>query len=103
MKLKTFILISVFLIVSGCATIGKDFSSENISRIETGKTTKQDIQDMFGEPWRTGVENGSKTWTYGFYKYRAIGDSSTKDLVVKFSKQGTVDSYNFNTTEPEEK
>ncbi|MGM0418109.1 MAG: outer membrane protein assembly factor BamE domain-containing protein [Thermodesulfobacteriota bacterium] len=101
MRLKTFILISVFLFVSGCATIGKDFSSENISRIETGTTTKQDIQDMFGEPWRTGVENGSKTWTYGYYKYRSIGESSTKDLVVKFNKDGTVDSYNFNTTEPD--
>jgi hypothetical protein len=49
------------------------------------------------------MENGEKTWTYGFYKYRPIGEDSTKDLFIKFSDDGTVSSYSFNTTEQEKK
>lgn len=92
----------ILLIFSGCATIGSDFPSDNVCLIQTGITTKEEIQKIFGKPWRTGMENGKKTWTYGFYKYRSIGESSTKDLFIKFSADGKVFSYSFNTTEQEE-
>ncbi|MDY0362221.1 MAG: outer membrane protein assembly factor BamE [Desulforegulaceae bacterium] len=101
---KNLVLLIVFgFIFSGCATIGQDFPSSKVNLIETGVTTKADIEKMFGTPWRTGMENGEKTWTYGFYKYRSIGESSTKDLLIKFSSKGIVSSYSFNTTELEEK
>jgi len=97
-----FCLIMIFFI-SACATIGSDFPSEKVPLIKTGTTTKTQIEEMFGKPWRTGMENGEKTWTYGFYKYRPIGEDSTKDLFIKFSDDGTVSSYSFNTTEQEKK
>jgi hypothetical protein len=54
---------------------------------------------MFGEPWRTGIEDGKRTWTYGKYKWSAFGDAETTDLVVRFNQDGTVSSYVYNTTE----
>jgi hypothetical protein len=85
---------------SGCATVGHDFPEDMISKIEMGRTTKDDLLAMFGEPWRTGIEDGLKTWTYAKYRYRLFGSTSTTDLIVRFNAEDVVESYSFNTTEP---
>lgn len=84
-----------------CMTVGRKFPVEPVSKIVIGRTTQQDIHRMFGDPWRTGIENGMKTWTYGDYHYSTFGGTTTTDLVVRFKPDGTVDSYTFNTTDPE--
>ncbi|MFZ5564627.1 MAG: hypothetical protein ACOZBW_11295 [Thermodesulfobacteriota bacterium] len=88
----------VFLLATGCATVGKDFSSSAAETIVINKTTIDDIRNMLGEPWRTGIEDGLKTWTYGYYQYRLFGPSDTKDLIIRFNADNTVASYTFNTT-----
>jgi hypothetical protein len=105
MKFKKFLPVFIcmfFIVLTACATVGKDFPSEKVSLIKTDVTTKAEIEKMFGKPWRSGMENGEKTWTYGYYKYRPIGQDSTKDLFIKFSDKGIVSSYSFNTTAVEE-
>lgn len=87
------------LLVVGCATVGRDFATHNVDQIEVGETTRSDIQEMFGEPWRTGIEDGKRTWTYGKYRWSAFGEAETTDLVVRFNKDGRVSSYVYNTTE----
>jgi hypothetical protein len=94
------ILVGFFLVLMvGCATVGKDFATHNVDQIEIGETTRSDIQEMFGEPWRTGVEDGKRTWTYGKYRWSAFGEAETTDLVVRFNDDGTVSSYVYNTTQ----
>jgi len=93
------ILLVMSLLMFGCATVGKDFPVENVSGIQIGKTTQQDIREQFGSPWRVGIEDGQNTWTYGKYLYKLIGDASTTDLVIRFDNQNIVASYSFNTTE----
>ncbi|MBK1873338.1 MULTISPECIES: outer membrane protein assembly factor BamE domain-containing protein [Marinobacter] len=93
------LMLASLLAFAGCATVGKDFSTHNIDQITQGETTRAEIQEMFGEPWRTGVEDGKRTWTYGKYRWSAFGDAETTDLVVRFNPDGTVASYVFNTTE----
>ncbi|TGN38968.1 outer membrane protein assembly factor BamE domain-containing protein [Marinobacter confluentis] len=94
------ILIGFFMtLLVGCATVGKDFATHNVDQIEVGETTRSDIQEMFGEPWRTGIEDGKRTWTYGKYRWSAFGEAETTDLVVRFNDDGTVSSYVYNTTE----
>ena len=85
---------------SGCATVGRDFPAYQVPRIKIGETTQTDIRSMFGHPWRTGIEDGTKTWTYGKYKYGLFNETSTQDLVVRFNEEGVVTSYTYNTTEP---
>ncbi|MDX1598568.1 MAG: outer membrane protein assembly factor BamE [Marinobacter sp.] len=93
------ILVALSLIVAGCATVGQDFPTHNVDQIEIGETTRAEIQELFGEPWRTGIEDGKRTWTYGKYRWSAFGDAETTDLVVRFNQDGTVSSYVYNTTE----
>lgn len=97
-----FLLLITPLFISSCASVGRDFPETRVSKIQIGKTTNKEIQKMFGPPWRVGIEDGSPTWTYGKYNYRILGDSSTKDLVIRFDNNGVVTSYLFNTTEPQE-
>lgn len=87
------------LTLAGCATVGQDFATHNVDQIRLNETTRADIQEMFGEPWRTGVEDGQRTWTYGKYHWSAFNDAETTDLVVRFNDEGKVSSYVYNTTE----
>ena len=91
------------LVVCGCLTVGKNFRSDNLSWIVPKETSRKEIHEALGEPFRTGMDSGSPTWTYGYYKYRLFGDTCTKDLVIFFDKNGKVSSYTFNTSFPEEK
>ena len=87
--------------LSACLTVGRPFASDRVGELQIGKTTRDDVHRMFGEPWREGVEDGRRTVTYGYYKYRLIGTTETQDLVIRFDpKNGTVASYTFNAAPP---
>ena len=92
-------LAAVLVTLVGCASVGRDFATHNVDQITIGETTRAEIQEMFGEPWRTGIEDGKRTWTYGKYRWSVFGDDETTDLVVRFNNDGTVSSYVYNTTE----
>ncbi len=92
-------LLAATLLSAGCATVGRDFPVAQIPRIQIGQTTQEDIRAMFGDPWRVGIENGERTWTYGKYRYGLFSEASTRDLVVRFNDSGIVSSYTYNTTE----
>jgi hypothetical protein len=95
-------LLLLGLALLACATVGRDFPSESVRQIRIGETTRERIHELFGDPWRTGVEDGMPTWTYARYRYVLFGDEKTKDLVIRYDEQGIVRSYTFNTTEEEE-
>ncbi|MGR8980536.1 MAG: hypothetical protein ACU84H_10670 [Gammaproteobacteria bacterium] len=90
--------LSVFLFLAGCVTVGHEFPAGQVSMIRIGETTQHDIYATFGSPWRTGIENGMKTWTYGDYRYSLFAEGSAEDLVIKFDRSGVVASYVFNST-----
>ena len=97
------ILISMMIIfVSGCITLGKDFSEANVSSITIGVTTKNEVRRLFGSPWLSGVQDGQPAWTYGIYDYSLFGERKAKDLLVQFDDQGKVSSFTFSTTDHEE-
>ncbi len=84
--------------LTGCVTIGQEFAASRAADIKIGQTRKQDISDMFGVPWRTGLEDGHPTWTYGIYKYSLFSSADTQDLLIRFDNQGLVRSYTFSST-----
>ena len=96
---KSVLLLLILLALNGCASVGRDFPTHLVTQIRIGETTQADIRAMFGEPWRTGIENGQRTWTYASYRWSAFSETQTTDLVVRFNDDGTVASYVFNTTE----
>ena len=93
---------AIALVCVACLTVGEDFAVGKVSHIQIGKTTQQQVREMFGQPWRTGLEDGQRTWTYGYYKYNLVGASQTRDLVIRYDDKGLVRSYTFNSTYPED-
>ena len=92
------LLAALSLPVTGCMpSIGRPFPVYQVRQIEIDKTTKAEIRQMFGNPWRTGLEDGQRTWTYGEYSV-----NSTRDLVIRFDDQNVVKSYSFSSSVPED-
>ena len=92
------LLVALSLPATGCMpTVGEAFPFYKVRQIEVEKTTMAEIRDMFGEPWRTGLENGERTWTYGEY-----GVNISRDLVIRYDDQNVVKSYSFSSSEPED-
>ena len=86
------------VMLSACFTVGQSFPGYAVPEIKIGKTTESDVRKLFGPPWRTGLDDGSRTWTYGHYQYSLFQNAETEDLVIRFDKDGVVSSYTFNTT-----
>ncbi len=94
-------LVLAAMSLAGCATMGRDFPSGMVSELQVGKTTQEQVRAMFGRPWRVGVENGQRTWTYATYRYSLVemfARSFTEDLVLHFDNRGVVSSYAYNST-----
>jgi hypothetical protein len=102
MKLYCAALSFSLLVLSGCATMGSEFSFRGPMTLVKGTTTKAEVLATYGNPFRVGYENGDQKWTYGYYKYKLFGDSMTKDLDVTFDKSGVVSSYSYSSSEPDE-
>ncbi|MDX1757681.1 MAG: outer membrane protein assembly factor BamE [Marinobacter sp.] len=98
-RLKAVLMAALLATLVGCATVGQDFATHNVDQILLGETTRDDVQRMFGEPWRTGLKDGKRTWTYGKYRWSAFNDAETTDLVITFDANGVVESYVYNTTQ----
>ena len=88
----------VTLLASGCLTVGQPFPASRVADIRMGETTRAEIEQWFGSPWRSGVHDGMPTWTYGHYRYSLFGPARTRDLVVRFDTDNRVASYTFNET-----
>lgn len=85
------------LLCGGCFSAGRDFAAAPVKTIEKGVTTKADIQQHFGEPFRRGIDDGYESWTYLYNSWSAFSTLRSKDLYVVFNKDGTVRSYTFNS------
>lgn len=92
------LLAALSLPFTGCMpSVGRPFPVEQVRQIEIGVTTKDEIRTMFGDPWRTGVEDGFRTYTYGEYSVKM-----SRDLVIRFDDQDVVKSYSFSSSYPED-
>ncbi|HKI96933.1 MAG TPA: outer membrane protein assembly factor BamE [bacterium] len=91
------------LIVAGCISIGAEFRPQAVELVKPGQTTDQEVLKIFGNPVRTGVaDDGSREWTYAYYKASAFGSFEGRDLIIKFDDNGKVKSFSYHTTDPKE-
>ena len=82
---------------AACFTVGRDFAAGPVPSIEKGITTKADVQRSFGDPFRTGLDDGYESWSYVYNRWTPFAVTRSKDLYVVFNKDGTVRSYTFNS------
>ncbi len=97
---KFTLIIAIFLmsLITSCANMGRPFKFQGSASIQNGKTTKEDVQKIYGQPFRVGVENGKEKWTYGQYQYRVFGDSTTRDLNITFNEKNIVEDYSYSSS-----
>jgi predicted DNA-binding ArsR family transcriptional regulator len=103
MNMKRFLPIGILLAVlavTGCGTSGKEFNEVLYDSIQNGHTTQEEVESMFGLPFKKGVQNGKEIWVYEHNKYRLIGKDTSKDLVIIFDKAGVVETHQFMTSQP---
>jgi len=94
------IFIGIILISNGCGTAGKSFDTSTARTILNGTTTRSEIKKIFGEPFKTGVQNGQPVWTYENHHYSILSDDTSEDLIIIFSSDGIVQSHQFMSSKP---
>ena len=92
-------ILAIVFAFSACGTVGKDFDIDKAEKIVKGMTTKDDIQAMFGPPFKKGVQNGHPIWVYEKSVYNAVGKDITKSLIVEFESNGVVSKYQIMSNE----
>ena len=100
-KLVIMVLISGFLF--SCSTtykIGKQYSTEHVSKIEIGTTSESDIKSFFGNPWKKGILNGNLVYTYSYeeivFRRNNAVEKTGNTLIVEFDEDKNVKHYYFN-------
>jgi len=83
------VICSLFL-VSACATSsysgGKDFNSENVSNIVKGETTKEELVQLFGQPYsKSVISSTGEKWIYTYFS----GTASAQSYVVTMNVEST--------------
>ena len=94
------ILVGIILLPGGCGTAGKSFDTSKVESIVNGTSTRSDIKKMFGEPFKIGIQNGQPIWVYEDHYYSIIREETSKDLIIIFSPDGIVQSYQFMSSKP---
>ncbi|MFQ5450047.1 MAG: outer membrane protein assembly factor BamE [Nitrospinaceae bacterium] len=88
------------LLLAGCGTTGKAFKEDRFEKIVNGSTTRQEVEELFGKPFKKGFQNGKEVWVYEFNKYRFIGTDTSKNIFVVFDDSGVVQTHQYMTSEP---
>ncbi|MEK6666525.1 MAG: hypothetical protein AABZ20_08900 [candidate division NC10 bacterium] len=95
------LLIAALLAGCGGLKFGSDFPSPTKDMLVVGKTTKADLLRFFGEPPQVGLDTGDPTWAWTYVQAFADKEFS-KQLTVRFDEKGTVKSYSFTSSFPED-
>ncbi len=99
--MKTLFRTGLFLILLlgalGCGSFGKEFNADMVKEIKNRQTTKTEILNWFGVPFKEGLEDGLEMWTYQYDHY-ALGKTDSRDLVILFDKHGVVKAYRYTSS-----
>jgi len=93
---KLFLVLPLAMVLSACASSGRNFDESQVSNIRNGQTTKAEIEAWFGAPGShsalNGTTNGAVLRYIYSYAYASHGGrrSTGKALVVDFNDKGIV-------------
>ena len=98
---KTIWSLILFFLTACYGTVGKNFDSSQLKSIQNNVTSKEEILENFGSPFKKGIERGQTMWTYQFDQWNAIGAAQSKDLVILFDQKNIVKGYRYTSSGPE--
>ena len=96
-QLKTVMFLVIFL-ASCYGTVGKNFDSSELKSIQNNVTSQEEIFQIFGAPFKKGIESNQTMWTYQFDRWNALGPAQSKDLVILFDNKNIVKAYRYTTS-----
>lgn len=99
---KSLLFGSLLAFQLSCVTRGEQFSSD-YHWIKDDATSQQEVLQRLGNPTHVGHSAGRPAWTYGYYNFRLIGESHTKELTIYWNPENRVDSFNFKSSFPEDR
>jgi hypothetical protein len=91
-------VLMISLVLAGCGSVGRNFDTARVKDIKNGATTKAEILEWFGLPFKEGVEGNQTMWTYQYDEYAVIGSEQSKDLVILFTPNNAVKAYRYAST-----
>ena len=94
-RVRALAAVGALSLLAACFSVGSQFPSAPVGKIEKGVTTKKQVRRMFGEPFRTGVDAGYETWEYNYGRWQIWGTTKSKALMFIFNKDGTVRTYTY--------
>lgn len=121
--MKKLAVLAAVLVLAGCAGAGNEsLRSETESTVSTkvveGKTTKDEIRNMFGSPQKTEfTDGGLEIWRYEFAKmhrdavnfipvvnlFGSSASGTKKELVVMFDSNNVVKRYSMSVSDVTQK
>ena len=94
------IVMTSILAFGGCGgTVGKKFNISKVENIINGTSTQAEIKNIFGKPFKTGIQNGKPVWVYEYNRYHLLRNETSKDLIIVFGPSGVVQSHQFMSNE----
>jgi len=111
---KYLLVLGLAILLSGCAqssySVGNDFSTENIAKIEKGKTTTKELEEWFGEPYSKTVLSAEQTkWMYihtsGSAKVQSyvftanVESTGTQKVLDLLIENDTVVNFTYNNSD----
>ncbi len=96
---KILLLTMVILLFAGCATVGRNFSLENVSELVLRETTKSDAKFLFGEPNSlTASSNNDGDIEVMNYVYASgsLASATARVLFLEF-KENKLNAYVYNS------
>lgn len=88
--------------MAGCVTVGRPFPADFVSKITIGQTTRPQVEQRLGAPFRTGNDSGNPTATYLHYRLGVFSQPLTKDLTITYGADGKVKGFTFSANQPDE-
>jgi outer membrane protein assembly factor BamE (lipoprotein component of BamABCDE complex) len=85
------------LLLASCAIrVGTPFKTDQVQKIQVGKTTQAQIIDFFGQPTSQGLKDGRPLWTYLFARVPLTGGMAKGTVLsIEFNDQNVVHSYSY--------
>lgn len=91
------IAIVAAMAVTGCAVdVGREFNADQVSRIQKGVTTKEDVRRMLGEPQSITLGSEGDNWTYQHLKGKNMIQLYGELFRGSLSNESSVLIVNFN-------
>ncbi len=94
-------IFGILFLLGGCGTTGKNFDESKMDKIINGSTTAAEVEQLLGQPFRKGLQNGKMVWTYEYNYYHSLGSDTSKDIFVTFDDNNVVSSHQLMTSHPE--